>query len=250
MKKSIIDRVIKMKDLSEKDFFKFERKKLDFPFYNDNPNLSIPRWILLAISVIIPFILIFTPHSIGGRFENLLYFILPFLFFGIVANWKYDLICKKFQKNDFKLIPILIILEFIFSIAVGFIMMHIFNMHIQSNPALTELNSLFFWVLFPFQIFGEELLKIIPFLIFLTIFYKVTENRKISIVISTIIVLIIFGLIHLPAYDNLISVLLIQGLGSIFTMFAYLKTKNIFVSFLTHLIYDTITFLPVLLILL
>ncbi len=51
-------------------------------------------------------------------------------------------------------------------------MMHIFNMHIQSNPVFTELNSLFFWVLFPFQIFGEELLKIIPFLIFLTIFLQ------------------------------------------------------------------------------
>lgn len=229
--------------MSNKDFFNFERENLDFPFYKDNPKLNIGQWILLTISVIIPIILLLLPHTGIERAEGLLYFAIPFLFFGIVSSWKYDLICKKFQRNDLKLIIVLIILEFIFTIAVSLALQHIFNVHAQSNPAIGELNSLLLWIVFPFQIFGEELLKIIPFLIFLTIFYKISNNRKMSIVISTALVLIIFGLIHLPAYQNLISVLLLQGLGSIFTMFGYLKTKNIFVSYLIHIIYDTITFL-------
>lgn len=225
------------------NFFKFERKDIDFPFYNNNPKLSIQRWIILLISVLIPLILIFLPHNGLERAEGLLYFLIPFLIFGIVSSWKYDLICKKLQRNDLKLIISLIILEFIFSIAIALIIKYIFNIHAQTNPAIGELSSLLFWIVFPFQIFGEELLKIIPFLLLLTIFYKISNNRKISIVISTALVLIMFGLIHLPAYKNIFSVLLLQGLGSIFTMFGYLKTKNIFVSYLIHIIYDTITFI-------
>lgn len=225
------------------NFFKFERKDIDFPFYNNNPKLSIQRWIILLISVLIPLILIFLPHTGLERAEGILYFLIPFLIFGIVSSWKYDLICKKLQRNDLKLIISLIILEFIFSIAIALIIKYIFNIHAQTNPAIGELSSLLFWIVFPFQIFGEELLKIIPFLLLLTIFYKISNNRKISIVISTALVLIMFGLIHLPAYKNIFSVLLLQGLGSIFTMFGYLKTKNIFVSYLIHIIYDTITFI-------
>lgn len=192
--------------------------------------MNIGKWVLLAICVIIPMILIFLPQHFGGRLEGLLYFLIPFAGFSIVTSWKYDLICKKFQRNDFKLIIILIVLEFIFSMAISLILNHIFNIHAQPNPALGELGLLIFWIVYPFQIFGEELLKIIPFLIFLTIFYKISNNRKISIVISTALVLIIFGLMHLPAYKNIVSVLLVIGLGSIFTIFGYLKIKNIFVS--------------------
>lgn len=232
--------------MNNKDFFNFERENLDFPFYKDNPKLNIGKWILLIISAIIPLILVFLPNIGIGRAEGLLYFAIPFLFFGIVSSWKYDLICKKFQRNDFKLIIVLIILEFIFAVAVALTLQDIFNVHAQSNPVFGEFNSLLFWIVFPFQIFGEELLKIIPFLILLTIFYKISNNRKMSIVISTALVLIMFGLIHLPAYKNLLSVLLLQGLGSVFTMFGYLKTKNIFVSYLIHVTYDTIGFITTL----
>lgn len=225
-------------------FFKFEENGRDFPFYKDNPKLSIERLVLLTISVIIPMILVLIPYNIGGRLENLLIFIIPFFVFGLVTNWKYDLICKKFHRSDFKLIIILIVLELIFSMIMGLILLSIIHLNIQANPGGGELNSILFWIIYPFQIFGEELIKILPFLILLTIFYKLSENRKTSIIISTILVLLIFGLIHFPAYQNIFSVLLLQGLGSIFTMFGYLKTKNIFVTFIIHILYDFFTFIP------
>ncbi|WP_407376532.1 hypothetical protein [Methanobrevibacter sp.] len=39
---------------------------------------------------------------------------------------------------------------------------------------------------------------------------------------------------------SLIKVLIVQGLGSIFDVLLYIKTKNVFVSYISHLIYDWI----------
>jgi CAAX protease family protein len=230
-------------DKNEKtDFFNFEKKGLDFPLYNNNPHLSLGKWIILAIAIIIPMILIFLPIESIGIFKGILYFLIPVLAFGFVVNWKYDLICKKLHKSDIKLIITILILGYIYTIAVSLILFNL-NLHIQTNPVIGELNSLIFWLIFPFQIFGEELIKIIPFLIFLFILHKVTGNRKLSILISATISLLIFGLLHLPVYKNIISVLLLQGIGSAFSMFGYLKTKNIFVSFIAHFLFDLISFL-------
>lgn len=222
-------------------FFKFEKKDVDFPFYKNNPKISTERWILLSISVIIPLILVFLPQYFG-RAQNLLDLAIPFLIFGVIANWKYNLICKKIKKSDLKLILILLLLQIIFSLIISILLIFVLNLNITPNPASNEITSLIFWIIFPLQIFGEELLKIIPFIILLTLFYKLTENRKNSIIISTIIVLIMFGLIHMPAYNNIISVILLQGIGSIFGMYSYIKTKNILVSFILHLIFDIIAF--------
>ena len=81
-----------------------------------------------------------------------------------------------------------------------------------------------------FSMMGEELIKFIPLMFFMRIIYKYSQNRKLSISVSTIIVLIGFGLLHyMPPYSSLISVLALQGFGSIFEMYGYIKTKNIFV---------------------
>lgn len=232
-----------MKKLSKSDFFKFEKEDMDFPFYNNVPKLSSIQWFILAISSIITILLVLTHNYIvGNDISRVLYFLIPFLGFGIVANWKYDLICKKFKRSDFKLIIILIILQLVFTILVNNILLYVFNMNAQVNPAISQLGSVLFWVLAPLQIFGEELMKIIPFLIFLTVFYKITKNRKTSIIISTIIVLLMFGIMHIPVYDNLFIAIISIGMGSIFTMYAYLKTKNIFVSFLVHFLIDLFAF--------
>jgi membrane protease YdiL (CAAX protease family) len=92
------------------------------------------------------------------------------------------------------------------------------------------------------QLMGEELFKIILLIIAMSIIYHFTKNRKLSIIISSIITMTIFGIAHYQ-YGPLIQILLIQGLGSIFDLYAYLKTKNVLVSYLAHLLYDFIPFI-------
>ena len=60
-----------------------------------------------------------------------------------------------------------------------------------------------------------------------------------SILVAIVLTLFIFGLAHLRAYNGaVLQILLIQGLGSIFDLFCYLRTKNILTSYAMHLIQD------------
>ena len=91
---------------------------------------------------------------------------------------------------------------------------------------------------------GEELLKFIPLMLLLRIFYKYSNNRKLSIALSTAIVMMGFGFLHYaPGYTTMISALALQGFGTIFEMYGYLKTKNIFVPYISHILTDAVAFI-------
>ena len=95
---------------------------------------------------------------------------------------------------------------------------------------------------------GEELLKFIPLMLLLRTFYKFTDNTKVSMILSVAIVLAVFGLMHYsPGENTLISVLVMQGLGSLFEMYGYIKTKNLFVPYIAHLLTDAVIFIMILL---
>lgn len=57
-----------------------------------------------------------------------------------------------------------------------------------------------------------------------------------------IVTMIAFGTAHAGTYGTLLQVLLIQGLGSIFDLYAYIKTKNVLVSYIAHVLFDCIPF--------
>jgi membrane protease YdiL (CAAX protease family) len=114
-----------------------------------------------------------------------------------------------------------------------------------SGSALVNENSVTFITilsLFP-SLMGEELIKFIPLMFFLRIIYKYTENRKLSIILSMFIVMMFFALLHLSDLHSIVSVIVLQGFGTIFEFYGYLKTKNIFISYLTHLLTDLSLFI-------
>ena len=97
-----------------------------------------------------------------------------------------------------------------------------------------------------FSMMGEELLKFIPLMFLLRLFYKFTDNTKVSMALSVAIVLTVFGLMHyLPGENTIVSVLVLQGLGSMFEMYGYIKTKNLFVPYIAHLLTDAIAFIAI-----
>ena len=98
-----------------------------------------------------------------------------------------------------------------------------------------------------FSMMAEELVKFIPFVFLMRLVYKNTQNRKLAIIISTFLVLIFFGLLHYDFETSIISVLMLQGLGSLFEFYGYIKTKNLFVPYLSHLLTDGAIFLVMLL---
>ena len=99
------------------------------------------------------------------------------------------------------------------------------------------------------QIFSEEIFRIFLFLILMYFLYKYTNNRKKSIIISTVLVLIVFGLMHVNTYGyNIIQILLLQGFGSIFELLGYLKTKNLAIPIIIHLLINISSWIPYLMI--
>ena len=99
-----------------------------------------------------------------------------------------------------------------------------------------------------FSMMGEELLKFIPLMFFMRVFFKYTNKRNLSFVSSMVIVLIFFAFLHFdPSSTSIASVLLLQGVGSLVEMYGYAKTKNLFVPYMSHLFTDAFSFILIML---
>ena len=93
-----------------------------------------------------------------------------------------------------------------------------------------------------------ELLKFIPLMFFMRVFFRFTNKRNLSFVLSMILVLVFFAFLHYePSTTSLVSILLLQGAGSLVEMYGYAKTKNLLVPYISHLLTDGFVFTIILL---
>jgi membrane protease YdiL (CAAX protease family) len=162
----------------------------------------------------------------------LLIMLVPLLYF---SNWDYSLFFKRPSKDEL----ILAVLMFLGFFAYSLIMTNLLAMSGIPNTG-SGYEGIISIVSLIFSMMAEELVKFIPLMFLMRVLFKYTSNRKLSIVVSSAITLVIFGLIHLEPSVSVISVLLVQGLGSLFHLYAYLKTKNLLVSYISHLMTDAI----------
>lgn len=232
--------------ISSIDKFSFEND-VDFPFYNGIPKLSMTDWILLFLSFIL-FLTYFTlPIPLPDLFyeySGVVLFVITILPVWYVIRDDVGLLFKKISKNDFKYIILCLIAYYVYALAMVFILGQLgFSVTpntITGNNVYTVLSLVNIFI----QLLAEELFKIIPFLILLYVFYSKTSNRKLSVILSTFIVLMMFGLIHYGAYaGNWAQMILIIGFGSIFEMILYIKTKNVTATYVLHLFIDFAVFL-------
>lgn len=159
-----------------------------------------------------------------------------------ICKGNYSLFFKKPRLKDFKTIILCFIGYLIYSIIIGFILTH-FGYHVvgDSNGALA--TSMMFYVSLFIQLVGEELFKVFILLIVMYLVYKKTKNRSKAIYADILTTLIIFGIAHFSAYSGrILQIILIQGFGTIFNLYAYMKTKNVVVSYLVHILIDLSSF--------
>jgi uncharacterized membrane protein len=90
------------------------------------------------------------------------------------------------------------------------------------------------------QLLGEELITILPFLAILTWLHKKAQmGRNAAVLAAWLLSAIIFALLHLPTYDwNIVQCLAIIGTARLVLTWAYVWTKNIWVSTGAHVIND------------
>ena len=216
----------------------------DYPFYNGNPGIALWGILLLAAVVIWTTISTFVEIEYPGYSGPFIFCGLPLAAFLIVARGKLSLIVKKFKAMDFVRIIVTLILQFVFVIGITFAR----NVFLHAAPTANSIMDAemdgTFWVLILVQLFGEEMYKLLTFLVALILTYKLTKKRMLSVVVATVVMLFVFAIAHATAYDfNWSQILINQGIATFFCFYNYAKSKNILTSYLQHVLLDAIPFI-------
>lgn len=223
------------------DRFKFEDGDFDFPFYNKNPHIPKWGWVVLFIVWFMGFFLAVS-DKLHFALMGCIVLIVPVLYF---LKWDYKAIFRKPSRRDLLLVVALFAGYMIYSLAIGMVLEQI---GIVSSGTVdpTSVGAMIL-VITVFNVLGEEFIKFIPFMFLLRMIYKYSNNRKLSVIISVALIMIMFASMHAFNPIMFIFALFIQGFGSIFEFYGYIKTKNVLVSFLCHLLTDEFIFMLMLL---
>ena len=224
------------------DYFKFENHDEDLPLYSGESVLSLKTALLLFACLILFAVPVVFPIAMGELEFSLylcLVLLLPTLY---ILRGKLNLLFKRIRLGDVKIIVLCVVLSLVYSFAMIFLLT---DVGIASSEPLEEMAlNLISFICVPIQLMGEELFKILTFLLSMFVLYRFSDNRKVSLVVSMFISMVAFGFMHAGFYGGFLQVFLIQGLGSIFNFYGYLKTRNILVSYAAHLIFDLILIIP------
>ena len=223
--------------MSDISWFNFENKDRDFPFYKKNPHVPKWGWIVLLFAMILGLILS-ASDSIVIVFLSCVVIILPVLYF---LKWDYKAIFQTPSLRDVAL-ALALCLGYL---AYALIMVTLLENVGIGGADLVEQSTVSMFEVIPliFSLMTEEFLKFIPFMFFLRLVFKYSENRKLSVVASMIVTMVFFASLHSLSLETFIFAIFVQGLGSIFEFFAYIKTKNILVSYICHYATDFLIYL-------
>ncbi|WP_340006606.1 CPBP family glutamic-type intramembrane protease [Paenibacillus sp. FSL K6-0276] len=134
-------------------------------------------------------------------------------------------------------------MNLIVTFTVGYIISKLFS--VSANPVGEGFNGNFadalptFLKMIP-MLFGEELITILPFLVILAFgVKKLKMSRKSAIILACVGSAILFGAYHLQTYNwNSVQAIIGIGIARIVLLYPYLKTKNIWTSFIVHVMND------------
>ena len=229
--------VIYMVSLKEK--FEFMDDGIDIPFYNGTPKLSTVEWGLVLASILLT-IGYLTVIRIPSEYLPVAIFltsVIPALY---ICKGNYNIFFKKPKLRDIKIIILCLIGIYIYTIAIGFILQNLVG-NMAAHASTNDPASLMTLIIMCIQLMGEEFFKILLLLLIMFVLYKYTNNRSISLFVGLILSMAIFGLVHYNAYSGrIIQILFIQGFGAIFEYYAFLKTKNVWISYIIHVLRDSI----------
>jgi uncharacterized protein len=224
------------------------RDDADFPFYNGVPTaLSIRQWLLVWASVVVGFaalVLIPQPNNVVALIPRILFVGIPLVVLATVTREHWRALFRRVRGRDVLTMIGFALLNLVVTFALAFIVSSLFG--VSSNEAIDEagkgsaLDTVAFYVGTGFQLVGEEVFTILPFLAVLYFLSaKAKVSRKTAIVLAWLLSSAWFAAAHLPTYDwNFAQAFIIIGGARVVLTLAYIRTKNLWVSAGAHIIND------------
>lgn len=213
------------------NYFKFEKGMYDIPFYNHNPTLTRKSWLILLISLIISAIVYGNLVNSSQVFSSIIASLIIFGTIMYISKNNYNLLFHQLSNDEITISLLLGIGCFIYYLLINNLL-YLGNMSFSllNFNIFTIINNLFFSLY-------EQLFIVVGIIILMVFSYNYCYNRKVSIIFSSIIMALIYGMICMNSSTPLLNVILIYVLGSFFNIFAYIKTKNYLVCFLVRFIF-------------
>lgn len=243
--------------------FRIERTSAgDFPFYSGSPvALSGPQWLIVLMGVALGFASLIMPiapkafyqTTAGSFLPAVLLFAIPLLALAGVAGRALTTLFRPLASRDFLLMLVIALANLVVTIVLALLLLQLFDMN--ANPVGDMLSAysgteraLFYLKSIP-QLFGEEVVSVLPFLALLWFCHsKLNMPRKQAVMIAWLGAALFFGAIHLPTYGwNFLQCFLVIGTARVVLLAGYIITRNIWVSTGAHIINDWVIFSVVLL---
>jgi membrane protease YdiL (CAAX protease family) len=186
----------------------------------------------------------FEDNIVTGWVRAGLFVGLPLLALALAAPGRWQAIFRRVGARDVLLMFGFAILNIVITLSVGAALKAFGT--VSGNAGIADAANLegaqlaSFFAKVALQLLGEELLTILPFLAILWFCYaKGAMGRNAAVLTAWLVSAIIFGLLHLPTYNwNWVQCLVIIGSARLVLTWAYVWTKNIWVSTGAHIIND------------
>lgn len=231
-----------------------ERDNDDFPYYTGDPLvISGSKWLFVVAMAAAGFALLAAniawPGGTWGQFAPaILFFALPLAGLVIVAPQGWTAIFRKVGGREVKQMFGYAGLNILVTMAVGAIVIKSFGA--SANSAIADIGNLdqtgkiLYYLKTALQLFGEELITILPFLAILYMLFKHGKlSRNNAVIGAWLLSAIPFALVHLPTYQwNWVQCLVVIGSARLVLTLAYIRSKNIWVSTGAHILNDWFLF--------
>jgi membrane protease YdiL (CAAX protease family) len=222
----------------------------DFPYYRDQPpTISTPGWLIILAGVVVGFSALVVPLPFedgiaSGWLRTAAFVGLPLVALAIAAKARWKAIFGRVGLREVKLMFAFAALNIVVSMGVG-VLVKTFgtvtaNAGVAGAAQLEGARLASFFAKTGVQLLGEELITILPFLALLTFLHsRAGLGRNAAVLIAWFVSAMAFGAIHLPTYDwNIVQCLVVIGSARLILTWAYVWTKNIWVSTGAHILND------------
>lgn len=222
----------------------------DFPYHRDDPpTISLRGWLMIFAGVAGGFAALVTPLPFSddvatGWFRVTAFVGFPLMALAIAARRRWMALFRPVGWREVKLMLVFALLNILISMTIGSVI-ETFGTT-ASNARMADAvdyhggQLIAFFANVGLQLLGEELITILPFLGLIVLFHaRAGIGRNLSVFVAWLLSSMAFGLAHLPTYNwNIVQCLVVIGSARLVLTWAYVWSKNIWVSTGAHIIND------------